>query len=75
MPESERCCGNFFKTFAEIYNDFLQKEILEICKKDKCPEIFRDIDNHLKDDFEKLHINMSNYYEYKFERNKRNQVL
>lgn len=72
MSPEERCCAsNNFKTFAEIYNDFLQNEVTNICKKDKCPEIFKDIDSHLKDDFEKLHINMTNYYEYKFERAKR----
>jgi hypothetical protein len=69
MSPEERCCMHQkFKTFAELYNDFLQKEVVSITKKDKCPEIFKDIDVHLKDDFEKLHINMSNYYEYKFER-------
>ena len=58
-----------FKAYGEVANDFLAKEITMLSDKDKCFDIFRDV-NYIKDDFEEMHKHLSNFASYKFLRNR-----
>ena len=42
-----------FKTYAELMTDFLSQEINKVFDKDKCDNIFRDIDLY-RDEFDKI---------------------
>jgi hypothetical protein len=63
-----------FKSYATVYNDFLRKEVFKLVSKDKCYEIFKEVDLPDKDEFEKLHKQMSSYITYKFNRTKKELV-
>lgn len=60
--------------FIERYNNFLQKEIKRICSKNKCLDIFKDF-RASKDEFEKLQKEMTQHFEYKFSKTRKEMIL
>jgi len=65
VPEKDCHTCRKFQTYADILTDFLAKEMILLAGRDKCLDIFRDIDLY-RDDFEKLHKQMNNFIQYKF---------
>ena len=54
-----------YKTYAELFTDFLAKEVVKIANKDTVIDIFKDVDL-FRDEFEKLSKTMSSFASYKF---------
>lgn len=63
-----------FKCYAQLYVDFLAKEVANLADKNKCIDIFADVDLY-RDEFEKLNKTMSHFASYKFIRQRKDRIL
>ena len=54
-----------YKSYSDLYTEFLAKEVRRIANKDKVLDLFKDLDL-FRDEFEKLSKTMSNFASYKF---------
>ena len=63
-----------YKTYAELFTDFLAREVVGISKKDTVIDIFKDIDL-FRDEFEKLSKTMSSFASYKFLKQRKDRIF
>ena len=63
-----------FKTYAEVMNDFFATEIMNFSSRDKCFDMFPNLDL-FRDQYEKLSQTMSNSAQYRYQRKRKERAL
>ena len=63
-----------YKTYAEVMNDFLANEVQNFANRDKCFDMFPELDL-FRDEFEKINHTMRNYSQYRYFRKRKERAL